>query len=348
MQVKEISNTEDSYGSTCLQLEISGKNVCFQTINSIRKASINQIPIYGLHSDKIKITRNSSVYDNSFMICHLSQLPITKFNHNIKFLPSKYYENINFADPKIERFSEDIYQINYSIKVKNEGPNDLLNVTTNDLVISITNTTNEKDPLVSDEPIPVKEKYSEKYPILITQLRFGEEFECSMKGVLAIGELNGIFNASNTYYKELSPEKFLLSVESNGQLPEYEILIRACEIIIEKLKIMKENISSDQYKMIETNNNSLILEVLGEDHTCGGPINWVLQNMKEVKFSGINKPDFLQKVINIVIQTEEKYKPVDCLIKAIDQTIKIYDEYKENFQELYKGKTQKDKNKTQK
>lgn len=341
MQVKEISNIEDTYGSTCLQVEITGKNVCYQTINAIRKVCNNQIPIYAFHADKIKITRNSSVFDNSFMSCHLSQLPITKFNHNIKFLPSKYYENINFADPKIERYVEDIYQINYSVKAKNEGPENLLNVTTNDLVISITNTTNEKDKLVSDETISPKDKYSEKYPILLTQLRLGEEFECSMKGVLAIGELDGIFNASNTYYKEISDNKFLLSVESNGQLPEYEILIRSCEIIIEKLKIMKENIKTDQYNSLQTTNNSLILEILKEDHTCGGPVNWVLQNMKEIKFSGINKPDFLQKIINIVIQTDDNYNPIECLIKAIDQAIKIYDEFKEKFAELYKGKTKK-------
>lgn len=348
MQVKEISNTEDTYGSTCLQLEISGKNVCFQTINTIRKVCINQLPIYAFHPDKIKITRNSSVYDNSYMSCHLSQLPITKFNHNIKFLPSKYYENINFADPKMERYYEDVYQINFSVKAKNEGPENLLNVTTNDLVISITNLNNEKDKLVSDEPIPAKEKYSEKYPIPLTQLRLGEEFECSMKGVLAIGELHGIFNASNTYYKEITPDKFLLSVESNGQLPEYEILIRACEIIIEKLNIMKENIKTDQYNSLQTTNNSLILEILREDHTCGGPVNWVLQNMKEVKFSGINKPNFLEKIIDIVIQTDDSTKPVDCLISAIEQTIKIYSEFKENFEGLYKGKIQKDKNKAKK
>jgi len=343
MQVKEISNIEDTYGSTCLQLEISGKNVCYQIINAIRKVCNNQIPIYAFHADKIKITRNSSVFDNSFMSCHLSQLPITNFNHNIKYLPSKYYENINFADPKIERYTEDIYQINYSVKAKNEGPENLLNVTTNDLVISITNITNEKDKLVSDETIPVKDKYSEKYPILLTQLRLGEEFECSMKGVLAIGELDGIFNASNTYYKEISNDKFLLSVESNGQLPEYEILIRGCEIIIEKLKIMKENVKTDQYNSLQTTNNSLILEIQKEDHTCGGPVNWVLQNMKEVKFSGINKPDFLQKIINIVIQTDENSKPIECLIKAIDQSIKIYEEFKENFEGQYKSKHSQDK-----
>ena len=341
MQVKEISNIEDSYGATTLQLELSGKNVCYQTINAIRKASINQIPIYAFHPDKIKITRNSSVFDNSYMTNHLSQLPITKFNHQIKFLPSKYYENVNFAEPNIEKFAEDIYQINYSLKAKNDGPEPIMNITTNDLMISITSSSNDKNKLTSDELIKPKEKYSDEFPILLVQLRIGEEFECSMKGILAVGELDGIFNASNTFYKEISENKFLLSVESNGQLTEYEILIRACEIIIEKMKLLKENLNTGQLNMMKTSSNSLILEILKEDHTCGGPLNWILQNMKDVTFSGINKPDFMQKIISIVIQTNDKTTPTECLNKAIDESIKVYEEFKDEFVKLYKGVSNK-------
>ena len=341
MQVKEISNTQDSYGATCLQLELSGKNICYQTINAIRKVSINQIPIYAFHPDKINITRNSSVFDNSELSCHLSQLPITQFNHDIKLLPLKYYKGINFADSKFDRFSDDIYQINYSVKAKNDKPNPLLNITTNDLIISITSTMTNNDKLISNEIIPVKEKYSEKYPILLIQLRPGEELECSMKAVLAVGELDAIFNASNTYYKEISPDKFLLFVESCGQLSEYVILIRACEIIIEKLKLIKENLNNEQYNTIQAN-NSLILEILNEDHTCGGPINWILQNMKEVTFAGVNKPDFLQKNISIVVQCDDSTKPINLLNKAIEQAIVIYEDYKINFEKVYKGTSNKD------
>jgi DNA-directed RNA polymerase subunit L len=337
MQVKEISNTQDSYGSTCLQLEISGKNVCYQTLIAIRKASINQIPIYAFHPDKINITRNSSVYDNSELSCHLSQLPITNFNHQIKLLPLKYYKDVNFADPKMDRHIEDIYQINYSVKAKNNGPDPIMFVTTNDLIISITSTTNDKDKLISNEPIPPKDKYSEKYPITLVKLRAGEEFECSMKAVLATGELDSIFNASNTYWKQLAEDRFLLSVESSGQLTEYEILIRSCDIIIEKLKLIKENLDNGQYNMMQTSNNSLILEILNEDHTCGSPLNWVLQNMKEVTFAGVNKPDFLQKIINSVVQCDSSVKAIDLVSKAILPTIKIYEEFKEKFEELYKG-----------
>ena len=168
-----------------------------------------------------------------------------------------------------------------------------------------------------------------------------------MKAVLGVGELDGIFNASNTYYKEVSPDKFLLLVESNGQLPEYEILIRACEIIVEKLILIKENLNNEQYTMMQTN-NSLILEILNEDHTCGGPVNWILQNMKEVTFAGVNKPDFLQKIISIVVQCDDSSKPINLLTKAINQAIKIYEDFKLDFEEAYKGSNNKNKKKSTK
>lgn len=335
MQVKEILNTEDKYGATLLQLEISGKNVCYQILNSIRKVAINQIPIYAFHPDKIHITRNSSVFDNSELSCHLSQLPITKFNHKVKYLPERYYKNVKFSDAKLEKHPEDLYQINFSTKAKNSGPESILNVTTNDLAISITSLSTEPDELTSDDLIPPKEKYSSENPILLVQLRPGEELECSMKAVLAVGELDGIFNASNTYWTELSANKYLLSVESSGQLPEYEILIRSCEILIEKLNTLKENLTNNQYNSVLTQTNSLILEIVNEDHTCGNPICWVLQNYSGVKFAGVNKPDFMQKVINIVVQCEEKINPIDMVLKSIDKCIEIYSEYKTHFVESY-------------
>jgi DNA-directed RNA polymerase subunit L len=84
-----------------------------------------------------------------------------------------------------------------------------------------------------------------------------------------------------------------------------------------------------------TKANSLILEIVNEDHTCGNPICWVLQNFSGVKFAGVNKPDFMQKVINIVVQCEEKIDPVNLIIKSIDKCIEIYSEYKTHFIESY-------------
>jgi hypothetical protein len=69
----------------------------------------------------------------------LSQLPITKIKNEIKFLPLKYYKDVNFNDHNYERHTNDTVNIEYFIKAKNNGPEKILNVNTNDLQININN-----------------------------------------------------------------------------------------------------------------------------------------------------------------------------------------------------------------
>jgi DNA-directed RNA polymerase subunit L len=335
MDIKELENSIDEFESSILKLEISGKNIIFPIINALRKVCLNQIPIYAFHTDKINILRNNSVFDNTYMRERLSQLPVTKLNRIkiLNFLPLKYYKDVNFNDKNFERHPEDTLNIEYYIKAKNDGPEKILNVNTNDLQININN-----------EKIKNSEKYSEKNPILLVQLRIGEEFECSLKAVLAIGEYNSIFNASSCYYDEIDENKYIFNIESNGQFTEYDLLIKGCEIIIEKLNIIKENVNNQQYKNLVMENNSLILELINEDYTCGGPINYFLQNMKEVIFSGITKPNFMEKNLILKIKTEKSTDPFKVLNKAIDESISLYEEFRNKFLTLFKG-TSKSKKK---
>ena len=197
INIKELEYTVDEFDSSFLKLELSGKDVDYQIINSIRKVCINQIPIYAYHPSKINILKNNSVFDNSYMKERLSQLPINKINHNIKFLATKYYKDINFTDSKLIKHYDDINDIEIYVKAKNVGPGHILNVSTSDIKLTINN-----------EVVDNSKFYSIEYPILLIQLREGEEFECSMKAVLAVGELDSIFNASNVYYEEVADNKF--------------------------------------------------------------------------------------------------------------------------------------------
>ncbi len=326
--VKELEFTTDKYDTSFLKLELSGKNICYQTINALRKVCMNQIPIYAFHPSKINITRNSSVFDNSYMRERLSQIPINKFEHKVKDLALKYYKDINFADPKRVKHADDDNEVEIFVKAKNVGPEKILNVSTNDIKLTINN-----------ETIEPSKMFSSEYPILLIQLRQGEEFECSMKGVLAVGEYDAIFNASNTYYDEIEEDKYHLMVESAGQFNEYEILIRGCEIILDKLNSIRENVNQNQYQIVITENNAMILEIINEDYTCGGPINYFLQGMDEVVFSGVTNPDYMQKNIIIKFKVGDKYKPVEIFNKAVDETEKLFNKLKNKFTDLYKGKS---------
>jgi DNA-directed RNA polymerase subunit L len=322
--IKELEYNINKYDNSLLKLEISGTNIAFPIINALRKVCINQIPIYAFHPSKIHILRNSSVFDNSYMKERLSQLPINNFVHEIKTLALKYYKDVNFTDSKMVKHKDDNNDIELYIKIKNTGVNKLLNVTTNDVRFTI-----------NDKIIDISTMYSTKSPILLIQLRQGEEFECSMKAILAVGELDSIFNAANVYYDEITENKYELMIETGGQLNEYEILSRGCEIIIEKLNIIRENVTQHQYQIIITENNSMIIEILNEDYTCGGPINYQLQSLSSVLFSGVTNPDFMQKNILIKFKVDSKYKPIDIFNEAITNTEKIFIKIMNNIKELY-------------
>lgn len=324
-EIKEISHKVDNFDSSRLILDIDGKDVNYSIINSLRKVCIDQIPIYGLDRGKIKILRNSSVEDCTAMEVRLSQLPVKRIVPNVLYLPLKYYKNVNFADPKIERHPDDNINIEYYVNTKNNGPENILYVTTEHLRISVNNKTIKNDDM-----------YKGKEPITLVQLRPGEEFECSMKAVIAIGEENAIFNASNSYYKEITPNHYQLFIESNGQMDEYELLLRGTNIIIEKLGIIKENILQQQYDIVITENNSIQIEITNEDHTCGGPINWTLQNMKEVIFSGVSKPNFMEKNIMLTCSIDKNYKPIDIIEKSINATIEQYKNIRKKIEKLSK------------
>ncbi len=325
--IKELEYSVDKYDYSYLKLELSGEDICYPVVNALRKITIGQIPIYAFHPHKINILRNNSIFDNTYMRERLSQLPIRKINHDVKYLSQKYYKDVNFADPKNILHDNDTNEIEIYVKAKNIGPEKLLNISTNDIRLTINN-----------EIVDPNKMYSKDYPILLIQLRQGEEIEFSMKGVLAIGELDSIFNASNTFYDEITDHKYELTVESNGQFDEYEVLIRGCEIIIEKLGIIKENILSNQYQIVLTENNSMIVEILNEDYTCGGPINYILQGMDKVIFSGVTNPDFMQKNIVIKFKVNDKYKPVDVFIEAVDKTEDLFKNILKKFKHM-SGKT---------
>ena len=323
MQVKEINNDIDEYGSSELKLEISGDKITCHLVNSLRKVCLNQIPMYALHTSKIKIIKNSSVYDNTEITNRFSQLPIMNINHQVNFLPLKYYIN----GLTNEKHPEDTYDIEYFLKVQNNGFEKVLNVTTNDLIININNKKVDNSLI-----------YSNKYPITLIQLRIGEEIECSMKAILSIGEFDSIFNSSNSYYEEIEPNKFYFTIESSGQFTEYELLLKGCEIIITKLKIISENINLNQYNTLITENNSAIIDLINEDYICGGIINDLIQNMKETLYCGITKQNFMQKNILLKIKTDNTTNPIEVFKKGIIESIKICEELKDNIKKCRIGK----------
>ena len=94
MNIKELEYGEDKYDKTFLKLDISGERINYTVMNSLRQACIGYIPTYAFHHDKIKIIKKSnekkSIYDDTYMKCRLSQLPIRNINCGVQYLEQKY------------------------------------------------------------------------------------------------------------------------------------------------------------------------------------------------------------------------------------------------------------------
>ena len=59
MNIKELEYSQDEYDKTILKLEVSGNDVHYTLMNSIRHAC-SMIPTYAFHSDKIQIIKKNN------------------------------------------------------------------------------------------------------------------------------------------------------------------------------------------------------------------------------------------------------------------------------------------------
>lgn len=346
MDVKILNFTKSRFGATKLTLEIEGENVHYSVMNSIRKICINQIPIYAFHKSQINITKDTSVFDRTYMRCRLSQLPITNLNgiikedikNEVQFLSTKYYKDVDFASPEFVKNPYDNQHIEFYMNKKNNGPDEIMNITTNDLIIRINN-----------DIIPAEKLYP-NYPLLLCQLRLNEEFECSMKANVAIGEFDAIFDAANVYYAELRPDKYRFMIESAGQFTELEILSSGLIILCEKLRIVADKLLKKNYNSSIIKNNVALFEITDEDYTCGGILNYCLQNLDDVIYSGTAKPTFMEKKILIKVITNGKLSPIDAFVKGTEASIELLMNFKEKVDKLSISidDSEKDKIKTNK
>jgi hypothetical protein len=320
MNINVLEYSKDRYDKTILKLEISGNNIHYTILNSLRHASIGYIPIYALHPEKINIIKKNDekkpIYDPTYMKCRLSQFSVRNIECGVKYLEQKYYKDIDFNN--YEKHPDDIMEIEYYINVKNDKNVQVLNITSEEMSMKVNGKTVRSDLNV---------------PILLIKLRPNEEFECSMKAVLSIGNSNAIFDACHCYYDQINDNKFNFVIESNGQISEYEIFKKACDVLIIKLQIIYDNIKNNEDNIRVMEDNVMVIDFENESHMTIGPVNYLLQCYeKTVEYSGITLYDgFLQNNIRLRLKTRKNVSPFVELYKSINETIVIFSELKKKI-----------------
>ena len=316
INVKQIHKQPfENLRSSQLKLEITGKTTNVSLINALRRICINDIPTYAACKKSITIDKNTSIFDNDYMKLRLSQLTIPDIQVNIPFLEDKFWKDVDFGDPNRLKDPNDDKIIELYVNVTNETNNNF-NVTTNHIKLYL-----------NGEEI---KRFDPKFPLLIIQLKPNDTFSCRCIHVLGIGKLNNIWTGGNIYYEYDKEEdhKYIFTLESQGQMDEYELLYKACIIIKEKTDIIRFKL-----KDITTSETNLRIELWDEDSTMGELINTYLQDHDKVQFSGGKKPNLLIDMYSITYVTNAK-KPLEPFYETLDFIDSIADYLLKKFDKL--------------
>lgn len=300
-----------------LDKEYDETYLCIFT-NLLRQVILEYVPTYAYTKDSISISLNNSRFDNDVMREHLSQLPITKINHDVFYLDKKYWKTSINDD--IINHKDDTYEIESYVNINNTDKY-ILNVTTDHLSTFV----NKKE---------VKNMYGEYDPIVLIKLKPNESFQCNMRGILGVPKKCENWCAVSTIFYKYDDESNIvtLKLSSHGQFDEINILFRACEFIKMKSKTLHNYIDDLKNEMNLSTNDEIIFELSFKDdnYTVTYFLNYILQNMKEIKYAGIYKKSYLENDIYIKI-ISNSHDPFIPIHNAIDIMYNIYDDFQKKL-----------------
>jgi DNA-directed RNA polymerase subunit L len=310
IKIKKIYYNIDEFMTSKLTINLSGNDINGYIINTLRRIMFDDVLIHSINTHTIEIEQNTSIYSNDELKLRLSTLPLYGIKNNLIILDQEYLK-LHKNDVKYHK-DEDVFKL--YINTINNTQHDLC-VTTNDLIIY---KNNDK----------IDNFYDKNMPILLLVLNPKETLICYMVSKISMGNINNIFaGCAMSYYKKYNDHNYDFSVESKGNYREDELLIKACETIIQKLKKIDNNFVN--YKKKQNSEDTFIFEFINEDYTIGNILNNDLVNDPDIIFSSIDKSDQLVNNINLIIKikngnvNEKIHNSINKLINKYDYIKKI-------------------------
>lgn len=345
--------------SKCI-LEFSGKNINYVIMSTIRRVIMSLLPVYAFDISNIKITKNTSVFCNDYLALRFSNFPVyIKKELTKKYIDFKKLNDVHIlnSNDTIEQFQYLEYlanlgsaEIDTTIDIKQENIKDNLTI-----VINVENKTDIIMDVMTNTP-GVKFYYKSEQisnifntPLLIVQLQPGQEIICSMISSLNIAMSNGIYSPCTLCHCTENDNKFKFILMSRRQISEYDMLIRACEIIKKKTlhakTILIENIN--KYKSNDEDNSTNVsaasranhyhsgnITIEGEQHTMGNLISRFLQDYPNILIAGykVHHPN----VNKCDISYESKINIIDVINDITENIINIYDTIQKQIESIGK------------
>lgn len=300
------------------RLEIKLSGVDNTIVNCIRRVALSYIPIYVFKD--IKISNNTSIFNNNYMKLRLSNLPVLGIStDNIIYIKKK-----EIVDEKMDDTNEfnDINELDMSAN-ENVDSSSLKQLT---MYLDKTNETNEIITVGTDDcqfyymekqiDSPYKMPYCGNVPIIKLQPK--QQIKLSAITGLGIENESSIHSAVSIFsYRMLDDTTYEIALESRGQLDEKLILQYSIHNIINLL---------DKFIDLMPSNNDIMGKILlnDGDHTLGTLISSGLQNHKLVKFAGYNMPHLLDNKILFHYELYKADNIKEILTDVVEKYKKIY------------------------
>lgn len=308
------------------EIEIEGQSVNHVVVNTLRRLVMTVIPIYGFHRSKIWVDHKKSynMYNNDMIYMQLETLPIPDIPNDFDVSdPSMYLTNEVINNIYVNHYNPD--------KQINMAPDENKKLKKIEIVLNVVNTTQDyKFVSTHDMILKIDDQISNNYlkhdPISILVLKGGEKLFLRAEAVLGIEDMNGIYEATTTaYHQEINRNKYILKYETLGQLSKEAIFIKACKIMIIKLKKLNIFIS-DTYAERDIS-EKIEIELKGEDPTIGVIISDVLQRCANVEKANFNVPHPFVKsvVVSFLLKKKSVLKPIETLIFSIKYIIDLFE-----------------------
>ncbi len=285
-----------------LHFNIKGPAINYVLVNTLRRIILSHIPVFSWTN--IQIDANSSVYNSDYMRLRVKNLvcPVPNPSSTLEYEPKLMKRQM------IEEDEEALNVVTMYVDVKNESDN-LMSVTTD--MCSFYTQDGEKVPSLY------------QIPHLLTKIKNGEEFKMTAMTELGIGLYDSCYSATSICcYEEVNDNEFIFKLESDGQLDEQDILMRAIQVL--KSKLIYYQAKLVPFKFDDPFEGSIIMD--SENHTLGNLLSYYLQSSDDIVYAGYKLPHLLVEQAEIGYITKKGTpinKVLDEVFTYLDQVLSL-------------------------
>ena len=317
-----IIDKNDELGNSRLDFKISGSNIDYIIVNSLRRTIFTNIPIYTFND--FKFEKNNSIFHNNYVKLRLQQMPVWGIKNMVDFIDN---DNINnkITDKMVKIDEEDDDE-----QYNDPDTKTVINSSSLNQLTMYINYKNKSNQIMSVTTSHAKFYYDEKQiqspyknECLIVKLQPGQEFALSSITKLGIEEYDTMYSAvSIVTYKQINENEFDFSLESRGQISEKRILQVALINIERNMRKFLKVFLEDIKKSTDIHDEEGLIIVHNQDHTLGNLISRGMQQHSKIKFAGYNLPHPLAKKVHFHYQLNKGGN----IIKIMEEVIEYFSE----------------------